>query len=220
MKIEVNCEGSFLMEWKNLVDIQEGAKEINGPEMEKLLNSLSENGFCDPFCVWHNTENGQDVCIAGNQRLKALYRAKELGWEVPDKLPANKVNAKNLKDATKILLSLASTFGRVNKIEIEKMATDVGLDMQELEKITSFIEIDIEEMQKQALDATRVTDDLAGGLEKSEYIEFIKIPYPKDEFNEIYTSFDLYKSEGGFENLSEAFRGLLKDGMERLKSES
>ena len=215
MKVNINCEGNFLIDWKKLVDIQQGAKDMNGPEMEKLLNSLSENGFCDPFCVWHNKETGEDICIAGNQRLKAVYRAQELGWEVPEQLPANKIIAKDLKEATKMLLSLASTFGRVNQSEIEVMVKNVDLSLDEVDKVTSFIEFDIDKKIVEHKKQSAETKESA--LENSSYVEFIKIPYPKDEFNEVFTNFELYKNELEFENYSEAFRQLLKEGLENLK---
>ena len=216
MKVNINCEGNYLIDWKKLVDIQQGAKDISGPEMEKLLNSLSENGFCDPFCVWHNEETGEDICIAGNQRLKAIYRAQELNWEVPDKLPANKIIAKDLKAATKMLLSLASTFGRVNQSEIELMVKNIDLSLDEVDKITSFIEFDIDQKAVEHKKDSAAVKEAA--LENSSYVEFIKIPYPKDEFNEVFTNFELYKNELEFENYSEAFRQLLKDGLENLKN--
>ena len=81
------------------------------------------------------------ICIAGNQRLKALYRLRDLGFSIPDKLPGIPVEAENEKDAKKILLSLASTFGTVNKTELKDFIQVSGLDHIEVDAVTNFIEI-------------------------------------------------------------------------------
>ena len=217
MKLQVKCEGNFLVDWQNLEDIQGDAKYLDGPEMEKLLNSFEENGFCDPICVWHNEENGQDICIAGNQRLKALHRAKELGWEIPDKLPANKVHADNMQSATKILLSLASTFGRINKKEVEELAKKVKIPILELEKITSFVEVDINKIKE-----SLVKESFEINSRKEENISNYKnimIPFSREEFPEVLSNLNLYNDHGGFNNISEAFKQLLKDGLEKIENQ-
>ena len=129
MKLQVTCEGRKLVNWKTLKDIQGDVKTLNPAQLDKLLNSLEINGFCDPFGVWENKETQENILLAGNQRLKALFKAEELGWEIPEELPANVVFSENIKDASKKLLSMASSFGYTNREELFAFVNEMEADI-------------------------------------------------------------------------------------------
>lgn len=111
--IEINCRGSDTIDWHKVEDVQKSVKTMSVQNMEKLLTSLKVYGFNEPICVWKDVNNpNRHICLAGNQRLKALKKAEELGWSVPSKVPCNFIEAKDEKQAKLILLSLASTLGK------------------------------------------------------------------------------------------------------------
>ena len=221
MKLQVNCTGSESLPWKDFVDIQQKAKTMDGKQIEKLINAIEKHGFAEPFGIWHNPETNQNIILSGNQRRKAIERMAEIGWEIPEKLPCHKIKAGNLKEATQMLLSLASTFGRVDMNEVEALAKSVDLSLDELSKMSSFVEIDLEKIKQEVTEEiSEIQKSESKAIEDINYIEFIKIPYPKDEFNEVFTMFECYKNAGDFSDYPEAFRQLLKDGMEKINNEN
>ena len=173
MKLQVTCEGRKLVNWKTLKDIQGDVKTLNPAQLDKLLNSLEINGFCDPFGVWENKETQENILLAGNQRLKALFKAEELGWEIPEELPANVVFSENIKDASKKLLSMASSFGYTNREELFAFVNEMEADIEEINKITNFNEfVGLDETD--LIEKTKQEDEAGKALE--EPFAFVNIP--------------------------------------------
>ena len=145
MEIKVNCSGKENVFWEKVEDMQGPVKELPPERMQKLLNSLANYGFCEPLSVWKDpSKEGRIVCLAGNQRLKALKKAKEMGWDIPDMLPASEIKANNELQAKKILLSLASQYGKFNQEASFTFIKDLKLDSyDDLLDTINFPEIDL-----------------------------------------------------------------------------
>lgn len=186
-KIRVNCEAATEVEWQNLKDIQENVKVLGLNEMDKMLNSFKENGFCDPFNIWENPETQEKVCIAGNQRLKALHKAKELGWDIPDRLPADKVKATNLKEAIKMLLASAGSFGKVQRDELLSFLEKNELELESIETMTNFPELDINKLEKENKELIEAFSEESNEPKdkKNSDFEFIKLPVLKENVQEM-----------------------------------
>ena len=115
-----------LVDWKKLIFIQsDSLKEMTKQSFEKLKASLKNNGFVQPFNIWQDGD--KLYCLDGYHRQKAMLDLEKEGIEIPNKLPANFINCKNKKEATKLVLVYSSIYARV---------TDKGfyefLDMSQL----------------------------------------------------------------------------------------
>lgn len=104
MKLKNKIGNLIEVDWAN--DLQElqpdNAKvPIN---LNYLKNSIIKHGFALPFAVWN--ENGKYYCIDGHTRKQVLLELISDGIEVPDKLKAFEVLAKDRTEAIKILVEV------------------------------------------------------------------------------------------------------------------
>lgn len=91
------------VDWTKLESIQpEDAKIQNN--IEALKSSLKTHGFSLPFAIW--TNNGKHYTVDGHTRIKALKELKTDGVNVPEKLKAFEIDAKDRKEAIKILVEV------------------------------------------------------------------------------------------------------------------
>ena len=168
------------VEWKSLIDIQGDVKQISPESMEKMIKSLEKNGFCDPFIYWLNPA-GEKVCLAGNQRLKALHEMSQAGKKIPKTLPAIPIKVKDEKHARKILLSLASTFGEIHEKKLESFIEVSELDPVEIEDTTNFLEL--EDSKDVEIDEKPKKPDV--------YIEYLRLPFTKDNIPVVHANLEL-----------------------------
>lgn len=122
-EIKTKCWSKIFLKWDEIEDVQKNVKTISPKNLKKLVNSLINFGFSEPLGVWQKP-NGKYICLSGNQRLKALKKARDDGVSVPNKVPINLITADNEKEAKKLLLALASTYGEVNINELKKFVID------------------------------------------------------------------------------------------------
>lgn len=92
-----------VIDWQKLKFIQQDSfKEWVESGDEKLIKSLLKYQFVDPFKVW---QTGEDIyCLDGFHRVADLKKIKELGYEVPQYLPATFIDCKDSKDAAELVL--------------------------------------------------------------------------------------------------------------------
>lgn len=96
-------KGMIDVEWESLKPIQpEDAKIKNN--IEALKTSLKTHGFSVPFAVWKS--GGKLYTIDGHTRRKALQELKDEGNDVPEILKGYEVDAKDRKEAVKILVEV------------------------------------------------------------------------------------------------------------------
>ena len=91
------------VDWQNLKAIQPEDVKIQN-NLDALKASLKKHGFSLPFAVWID---GADIyTIDGHTRKKALQELQVEGVEIPDKLKAVEIEAKNRKEAVQILVEV------------------------------------------------------------------------------------------------------------------
>ena len=91
------------VDWQNLKAIQPEDVKIQN-NLEALKASLKKHGFSLPFAVWID---GADIyTIDGHTRKKALQELQAEGVEIPDKLKAFEIEAKDRKEAVEILVEV------------------------------------------------------------------------------------------------------------------
>ena len=180
-EMKIHAKKIEQINWKSLIDIQGDVKQITPESMEKMIKSLEKNGFCDPFIFWKNPASDEKICLAGNQRLKALKEMENAGKKIPAKLPGIPIPAKSEKQARKILLSLASTFGEVQQDELDNFIEISELDPVEIQESTNFVEI---------LD--KDPDEKAEKPIKADvFIEYLKLPFTKDDIPVVHSNLEL-----------------------------
>lgn len=99
-----------LVDWKTLVPFQpDNLKKTEPHKLQKLANSLCENGFSMNFYVWE--KDGQIYIIDGHSRQEVLQllesgaiypkdpNGKEYQVTIPDKFPCSFLHLKNKAEA-------------------------------------------------------------------------------------------------------------------------
>ena len=194
-KLEIKVLGKNVVRWQELVDIQGEVKTIDDLSLSKMINSLKQNGFCDPFVYWDDPVNKRKVLVAGNQRLKAIKKIIEDNqsadennkWNIPDKLPAVPIKAENEKEAKKILLSLASTFGQVQEKELRDFIEVSDLDYIKVSEVINFIEIK---------ETDNPTEEIKESPAKASHdFETLRLTYMTNDFLEIQAKLELLKNQ-------------------------
>lgn len=102
-----------------LLPIQGTFKELSKKNFEKLKNSISKNGFIQPFFIWEN-ENKKYI-LDGHQRQKAIV---DLYGDIF--VSCIVIDAKNLQEAKKLVLFYSSQYGEFSK----ESFLDFGSDLQ------------------------------------------------------------------------------------------
>ena len=110
-----------LVEWKKLIPFQpDNLKKTEPHKLQKLANSLCQNGFSMNFYVWE--KEGQILIIDGHSRHEVLQLlesgaiypknpdGKEYAVTIPEKLPCSFLHLKNKTEAKKAVLIYNSKY--------------------------------------------------------------------------------------------------------------
>ena len=96
-------KGLIDVDWTKIKALQPDDVKINN-NINALKKSLKKHGFSIPFAVW---KDGSTIyTIDGHTRKRALEELKHEGEEVPDKLKAFEIDAKDRKEAVQILVEV------------------------------------------------------------------------------------------------------------------
>ena len=96
-----------LVDWRSLEWLQGDLKELSDESFNKLKQSLKKNDFIMPFNVWNN---GKTWILDGHHRKRALAELEKEGFKSPSMLPANFIDCKNKKEASKLVLVYSSIY--------------------------------------------------------------------------------------------------------------
>lgn len=128
-----------LVEWKKLVPFQpDNLKKTEPHKLQKLANSLCQNGFSMNFYVWE--KDGQILIIDGHSRHEvlqlletgAIYPKNPDGTEyavtIPEKLPCSFLHLKNKTEAKKAVLIYNSKYKNIDSDILAEWVSDLNLD--------------------------------------------------------------------------------------------
>lgn len=103
-----------LIQWKKLQFVQqENFKEWIDTGDKKLVQSLLNYNFIDPFKVW---QDGDVLwCLDGFHRYTDLLKLIELGCKVPDKLHATFIKCESKKEAAELVLVYSSIYAKITQ---------------------------------------------------------------------------------------------------------
>lgn len=137
-EIRIECEGSLLVDIRELYELQGNLKELTESNYVKLRNSIIEYGFSFPTLIWIDTE-GKKWIIDAHQRVRTLKKMAEEGYTIPP-LPAVQVFASDKTTAKKKLLLLNSRFGKITQEGFYEFMHETGYEIP-MEDVSDFIEI-------------------------------------------------------------------------------
>ena len=138
--IEVKCKGSGVRDISQLENFQGDLKVLSDENYAKMKKEILELGFCEPVTIWKNK------ILNGHQRVKTLTKMKEEGYEIP-KIPVNVVDAKDKKEAKKIILSLTSQFGRITSGGLYDFMKEADLALDDVLDSFSFADVNMKELE-------------------------------------------------------------------------
>lgn len=130
-----------VIDWQKLKFIQQDSfKEWVESGDEKLIKSLLKYQFVDPFKVW---QTGEDIyCLDGFHRVADLKKIKELGYEVPQYLPATFIDCKDSKDAAELVLVYSSFYAKITESGLSEFIKLNELDWGALQETISLPEME------------------------------------------------------------------------------
>lgn len=91
--------------------------------------------------MWPDPSTGELSSLGGTQRLRLLSALENEGFEIP-KVPVNRIEAKSLKEAKRILLSLASQYGKFNQDGLLEFVVEDFDDLKEVQDEYSLMGVD------------------------------------------------------------------------------
>lgn len=117
--------------WQGLNDLQPKGLKID-TNTAALKTSLQKHGFSLPFYGWRDTK-GKVWIIDGHTRKSVLEELISEGVEVPEMLPCTFIDAKDKKEAVKLLLEVYNQ--RQNQIDgfvLEVFVEDYDIAIEEI----------------------------------------------------------------------------------------
>ena len=220
--MKIKTKGLFEVNLSDLKDFQGEIKYLSAENLQKLCLSLQKNGFCEPFIVWRKAGEKTFNILNGHQRKKAIEKLAESGEKIPDKFPAVEIRAKSFSEAKKIVLSLAGTYGRIDRDLLEGYAAENDLDIKDCMDWISFPDFSIPKSFLTEGDGGAETKDRIGG-QTGDDIEIVKIPVLAKSFGEAMGLFDkaynLIKRDGRAEDYGSAFIEILRDWIQDFENQ-
>jgi len=112
--------------WENLQKCKfNDLKENENRDVSKLKNSIINYGFRFPLYKWN------DFICDGTGRDLALFELAEEGYEIPD-LPFVELQAKDLKEAKKLVLMASSQHGEITQQSFNLFTQDIDVPYLEI----------------------------------------------------------------------------------------
>lgn len=163
MKLTSKIGNLIEIDWANdLHDLQ--PDNVKVPiNLNYLKDSIIKHGFTLPFAVWN--DGGNYFCIDGHTRKQVLLELIADGIDVPKKLKAFEILAKDKKEAIKILVEV---YNQKHNPFAEEILTE-WLEMEEIE-IENLESVNVMEVDEQ-VESESENKDLSDKIETSYNIE-------------------------------------------------
>lgn len=128
-QIKISCDVQNFISYKEIKPFQGELKSLSRESYEKLKKSIIRHGIHMPIHVWEN-ENIL-YTIDGHQRIRTFSQMEIEGYSIPN-VPIVKINAPNIQEAKRILLTTASIYGKIEGQGLYEYALEAGLDLTQL----------------------------------------------------------------------------------------
>ena len=132
--IKVSVRNKDVLAISLLENLQGTLKTLSDENYLKLKNEILEDGFSFAVHVFEDLESGKIYIIDGHQRITALKRMKDEGFNIPQ-IPVVFVEADNLDHAKRKVLAAASQYGNFNQSGAEQFIKTInGIDIDFLKQ--------------------------------------------------------------------------------------
>lgn len=183
--IRLSCQTANHESLSSLRPFQGKFKGIGEEDKAKLKKQILQLGICSPFAVWVN--EGKSCVLDGHQRLQVLKemladKEGELGPinGVEEAVPVIYVHPKDADEAVRMVLGLASTYGRVNSNGLRKFAKAAGISDKDVQACFSFPELDLKESEQGEEGEEKKKVEFEAGAGKK---QMVKCPECEKVFN-------------------------------------
>ena len=158
-EIAIKCKGTSLIDISQLKDFQGNLKELKESEYNKLKNSIIKYGFRIPIFVWQNN------LLDGHQRIFTINKMCENGYYLNKKIPVIDIEAKDKREAKKLLLLINSRYGKVTDEGLYEFIETNDLNFDELKLELDLPEINLDDFQANFYDDVETNESEIDGLE-------------------------------------------------------
>lgn len=138
--VEIKCHTGHNLDIENVQPFQGDLKKLTKVNENKLKKKILELGYSEPISIWEH--KGKNYILNGHQRIAVLRKMRDDGYSVPE-IPVSKVEAKDMKEAKKKVLSLTSQFGEITEEGLFNFVDEAGIEFSDLDSLR-LPEIDLE----------------------------------------------------------------------------
>jgi len=163
LKVEIKCSNKETAPLKSLTNLQGNLKELPSENYKKLREDLLRFGFIEPISIWTDPKRKKYI-LNGHQRVKALNLMADEGIIVPEDIPVNSIQAKNITEARQKLLALASQYGVFTADGFKDFVKDIDLTPTEMQSLFEFDK----EMEKAIREMEAGTEVVSDIMEQTE----------------------------------------------------
>lgn len=186
-EVVIGCKGAANAGIDEFVWFQGDLKTLSDENYEKLKKQIIELKFSEPVSVW--MDGNELKLLNGHQRILTLKKMRDEGWRIPY-IPYNIVDAENIEEAKRKVLSLTSTFGQLSEhglvhfidntsIDVAELKTDFNLAGINLDNLPELREVEVTEHTRKIGEFGPGSEDEQGKLDEKAKI---KCPNCKHEF--------------------------------------
>ena len=171
-----------LVDWKRLIPFQpDNLKKTEPHKLQKLANSLCQNGFSMNFYVWE--KEGQIYIIDGHSRWEVLQLidsgaifpkvhtdktnypyGMEYQVTIPEKLPCSFLHLKNKTEAKKAVLIYNSKYKNIDSDILAEWVSDLNLDELKSQIEIPELKLDLENLdysdKNKEIDTNEFSDEM------------------------------------------------------------
>ncbi|MGK7893968.1 MAG: site-specific DNA-methyltransferase [Xenococcus sp. (in: cyanobacteria)] len=172
MKIKNRIIKTESLNWQDIKDLQ--PVNLKTPiNLEHLKNSLVKHGFSKAFDVWQDPKTKEIYFVDGHTRSDTLRELISDGYDIPEKLTCNFLDAESKEKAVKILLEVHNQ--KLNPIDQETMEVwleeiDIPLEQIEVDSLNFFVESEELEEEEEEEEKPEEGQDNVPALKKDPFV--------------------------------------------------
>lgn len=155
--ISIRVSADQYVDFKELNHFQGDLKSISKEKFTELKQSLIKDGLPLALHIWID-DKGKKWTLDGHHRVLAFKALSGEGYFIPP-IPVNVVNAKNRKEAAKIVLIANSRHARMDDTSLSNFMIDMDLQLPEIE-LLDLIDIDMSIFDQESKDGSESGEDI------------------------------------------------------------
>ena len=141
--------------WRELAWLQGDLKKTKKSSFQKLKESLRVNSFVMAFHVWEDKKNDKIWILDGHHRQRAMVELEKEGAKIPEELPAEFIDIKNIKEARKMVLVYSAIYATATPETLYEYIVKNELDFNALKN-----EVDMPDINMKTFEAGWMKDEI------------------------------------------------------------